>query len=103
MRLTSFGKLTSSGLLMLCWLIAGSAGAQNSCSLSITSCGCTITQPGNYIVDADLSASQGLTALNGCIDISVEHAKLFLNGHSVSNGNGNPTSIGLESSPLSWR
>jgi hypothetical protein len=99
MKLTSFGKPTSFGLLMLCWFIAGSAGAQNSCSLSITSCGCTITRPGNYIVDADLSASQGLTALNGCIDISVEHTKLFLNGHAVNADTQDFTDIGIHVLP----
>jgi hypothetical protein len=99
MKLTSFGKSTSFGLLMLCWLISGSAGAQNSCSHSITSCGCTITHPGDYIVDADLSVSQGLTALHGCIDISVEHTKLFLNGHAVSGDNQDVRNIGIHVLP----
>ena len=98
MKLASFGKPTSFGLLMLCSLIVGSAGAQSRCSLSITSCGCTITQPGDYIVNADLSASQGLTALNGCIDIRVEHAKLFLNGHAVT-GDSVETYIGIHVLP----
>jgi hypothetical protein len=49
-------------------LFRGFANTQRSCSRSITSCGCAITQPGVYAVDANLTASQGLTALNGCIE-----------------------------------
>jgi hypothetical protein len=92
-------KSTSLAILMLCWLMAGSAVAQKSCSHSITSCGCTITQPGNYIVDADLSALQGLTALKGCIDINVAHTKLFLNGHQMAGDPNNLTDIAIHVLP----
>jgi uncharacterized repeat protein (TIGR01451 family) len=78
--------------------IIGSAAAQTSCSRSITSCGCTITERGVYSVDADLSASQGLTALNGCIDINAEHTDLFLNYHSIS-GDKAGTGIGIHVLP----
>jgi hypothetical protein len=64
-------KTTVFGLLLAASLAVASANAQVSCSRSITSCGCTITQRGAYSVDANLSASQGLTALNGCIDITL--------------------------------
>src|ERR1700733_4543684 len=71
------------GVCLLFGCVAGSANAQTSCGRSIISCGCTVTKPGNYSVDADLSGLQGLTALNACIDITAEHSKLFLNGHLV--------------------
>ena len=74
-------KLLGLSLLVLC--AAGEIDAQTSCSRSILACGCTITKAGNYSVDADLSGLQGLTALNACIDITAEHAKLFLNGRLV--------------------
>jgi hypothetical protein len=74
-------KLLGFGLIFAC--AVGSAYAQTRCGRSVLSCGCTITKTGYYSVDADLSGLQGLTSLNACIDITAEHSKLFLNGHSV--------------------
>jgi hypothetical protein len=48
-----------------------------ACGNSIGNCGCTITKPGFYQVTANLSSSQGLTAMNGCIDIKA--SKVVLN------------------------
>ncbi|HXW53362.1 MAG TPA: hypothetical protein VEL47_04565 [Myxococcota bacterium] len=69
----------------------GWAERSPSCDNSITSCGCTITRPGLYSVDADLSASQGLTSRRGCIDIDACDVKLFTNGHAIT---GNFTETG---------
>jgi len=71
----------------------GVASAQ-SCSNSITSCGCTITAAGVYSVDADLDFSQGLTSRKGCIDVNVANVKLFTNGHSIL-GDGTGKGIGI--------
>jgi len=79
-------KTSSVGSLLLSTLLAASAGAQNLCGHSITSCGCTITTGGDYVVNANLSSTQGLTALGGCVDIKAANTKLFLNGYNVSGG-----------------
>jgi hypothetical protein len=76
-------KTSSFGTLLLSTLLVASAGAQKVCSHSIISCGCTITTRGDYAVNADLSAAQGLTALGNCIDINAAHAKLFLRGFKL--------------------
>jgi hypothetical protein len=47
------------------------------CGSTIASCGCTITKSGFYKVTADLLSSQGLTKMNGCIDIKA--SKVVLN------------------------
>ncbi|MGA3196543.1 MAG: hypothetical protein ABSD39_16215 [Terriglobales bacterium] len=66
--------------MMIAMLIVGSAGVAGAqspkCSNSITSCGCTIGAPGDYTVDATLSAAQGLTSKGGCIDIEGENVNL---------------------------
>jgi hypothetical protein len=90
-------KLLKFTLLVLCAI--GSAAAQTSCSRSITSCGCTITERGVYSVDADLSASQGLTALNGCIDINAEHVDLFMNLNQSISGDKTGTGVGIHVLP----
>jgi hypothetical protein len=55
----------------------GMASAQKGkCSNAITACGCTIAAEGNYVVESPLSASQGLTAKKGCIDISASNITL---------------------------
>jgi hypothetical protein len=43
--------------------------AGEKCESTIASCGCTITKSGFYKITADLLSSQGLTKMNGCIDI----------------------------------
>ncbi len=68
----------------------GLANAQ-SCSSSITSCGCTIGAPGNYTVDSGLFASQGLTLKNGCIDISGQDINLYAGDYNIT-GPGSDTS-----------
>jgi len=71
----------------------GVANAQQ-CSSSITTCGCTISSPGIYTVDADLNATQGLTSRRGCIDVAADKVRLFTNGHAIT-GAGNGTGIGI--------
>jgi hypothetical protein len=81
------------GSAMLLLLVAVVAKAQN-CSSSITACGCTISSAGTYAVNADLTASQGLTTRSGCIDVNVNNVKLLTNGHNIT-GAGTGTGIGI--------
>jgi len=74
-------------------LAAAVANAQN-CSASITACGCTISSAGSYTVNANLSAAQGLTSSNGCIDVNASNVKLFTNGYNIT-GAGTGTGIGI--------
>ena len=78
---------------MLLLLVAAVANAQN-CSTSITACGCTIHSAGTYTVNADLTASQGLTALGGCIDVNANNVNLLTNGYNIT-GAGTGTGIGI--------
>jgi len=78
---------------MLLLLVAVAANAQN-CSASITACGCTISAAGTYTVNADLTASQGLTTRNGCIDVNANNVKLLTNGYNIT-GAGTGTGIGI--------
>lgn len=83
---------------VLAMAAVGIANAQ-SCTSSITKCGCTITTTGVYSVDADLDYTQGLTSRKGCIDISASNVKLFTNGHFIlGDGTGNGVGIHLLSS-----
>ncbi|MFI5089340.1 MAG: hypothetical protein ACHP7P_04710, partial [Terriglobales bacterium] len=66
---------------MFLFLAAVVANAQN-CSNSITACGCTITAAGTYTVNANLTASQGLTSHNGCIDVTADNVELLTNGYT---------------------
>jgi len=84
-------RFAVSALLLL--LAAVVANAQN-CSSSITACGCTISSAGTYTVTADLSAAQGLTSGNGCIDVNASNVKLFTNGYNIT-GAGTGTGIGI--------
>jgi hypothetical protein len=79
--------------IVLTMVAMGVADAQN-CSSSITSCGCTITLPGVYTVDADLTAGQGLTSRQGCIDVAAQGVKLITNAHPIT-GAGTGTGIGI--------
>ncbi|MBV9573773.1 MAG: hypothetical protein JOY93_06935 [Acidobacteriales bacterium] len=84
--------------------IGASAQTPKQCSKSITSCGCTITSPGVYTVDADLNSTQGLTPLQGCIDISAKMVTLLTNGHPINgpaaDGMGTPPSgVGIHVLP----
>jgi hypothetical protein len=40
-----------------------------ACFSPIMSCGCTITKRGLFLIGADLTSRQGLTARGGCIDV----------------------------------
>jgi Right handed beta helix region len=53
------------------------------CGSSITTCGCTITKPGYYEVDANLNYTQGLTPAGDCIDIKASKVILNLLGYEV--------------------
>jgi len=80
--------------MVLTTAATGIASAQNACGSSITMCGCTITSPGTYTIGADLTAAQGLTSRNGCIDIAAEKVMLITEGHQVT-GAGTGTGIGI--------
>jgi hypothetical protein len=82
------------------------ADAVTPCVSPIASCGCTITTSGFYKLANGLSSSQGLTANNGCIDISASNvilntAKPVTSGvtHGAFDidgpGGGTPTGIGI--------
>ncbi len=73
------GRFVFSAVLIAGWavLTSGMASAQaGKCSNAITSCGCTIAAEGNYVVESPLSAAQGLTGKQGCIDISASNITL---------------------------
>jgi hypothetical protein len=75
------------------------------CGSTIASCGCTITKSGFYKVTADLLSSQGLTKMNGCIDIKASKVVLsagkpvvgfsFQAFNVTGPGGGTPTGIGI--------
>jgi len=77
-------------------LIVVAPGVANAaeCSSSITSCGCTITDPGVYTVTAPLSYSQGLTERNGCIDVAAQKVTLIVNDNAIT-GAGTGTGVGI--------
>jgi Right handed beta helix region len=82
------------------------ADAVTPCVSPIASCGCTITTSGFYKLANGLSSSQGLTANNGCIDITASNVVLNT-GKPVTSGvthggfdiegpgGGTPTGIGI--------
>ncbi len=73
--------------LLICFTIAANAHTQPvQCTNQITACGCTISAPGNYTVENDLSASQGLTLENGCIDITGQSITLQVDQHLFGPG-----------------
>jgi len=81
-------------LTLVLTIAVRAANAQTYCSNSITACGCAINTPGTYTVDADLTASQGLTTMGSCLDVTASDVKLFTNGHSIT-GAGTGTGIHL--------
>jgi hypothetical protein len=76
--------------------IMATAGIANAheCMKSISSCGCTISEPGVYTVIANLSATQGLTELDDCIDVDSKGVFLIVGGHTVT-GSGSGVGIRL--------
>jgi hypothetical protein len=67
--------------------------ATTACGKSIAACGCTITKSGTYTVTADLSSSQGTTAVGDCI--AIKASNVILNTHQFSiTGPGAGTSTG---------
>jgi len=81
-----------SALLLL--LVAVVVANAQSCSSPITACGCTINSAGNYTVNSDLSATQGLTFGGDCIDVAASGVGLFTNGHNIT-GAGTGTGVGI--------
>jgi len=71
----------------------GVANAQQ-CSSSITMCGCTITSPGVYTVDAGLDALSGTTARGDCIDVAAKKVRLLTNAFLIQ-GQGKGAGIRL--------
>lgn len=95
-KLKNFLKFRFKSVAMLMpLLVAGLANADaiEACTTSIVACGCTITEPGIYNVMADLSASQGLSPLNGCIDIDACNVELFTNGFNIT---GSGLGVGIQ-------
>ena len=72
---------------------AAAEAAVTACSTTISSCGCTITATGVYLVNADLNSGQGLTGLSDCIDIKAKNVVLNVQGHDIT-GPGTMTSTG---------
>jgi len=81
-------------------LIVVAPGVANAagCSSSITSCGCTITDPGVYTVTENLTYTQGLTERNGCIDIAARRVTLIVNDNTIT-GAGTGTGVGIHLLP----
>jgi hypothetical protein len=97
-----------------CLLVAGALGliaaaipqwayaSPIACGPAITGCGCTITIPGIYTVQQNLSALQGVTPHGDCIDIVAPNTILKLKGNSVTGlGTGTGKGIWLESTATS--
>jgi parallel beta-helix repeat protein len=72
--------------------LAAAAPKPNACTSSITSCGCTITQTGTFMVVNELDASQGLTKGGNCLEVSADHVILDLQGNAII---GNGAGIGI--------
>ena len=64
--------------LTICAAIAvpPTSSAQTKCVSPIMTCGCTITKSGFFLIGANLSSTQGLTAKGGCIDVSASQVVL---------------------------
>src|SRR6202007_1787394 len=88
------GLQFAAATMLLAMAAFGTANAQ-SCTSSITKCGCTITSTGTYSVDADLDYTQGLTSRKGCIDISAPNVKLFTNGHFLMGDETGVSGVGI--------
>jgi hypothetical protein len=68
-----------------------------SCGKTISMCGCTITKPGTYNVNASLSYTQGLTKSGDCIEISASKVILNLAGYDIAGaGAGTATGDGIK-------
>lgn len=70
-------------LTMVATALANAEGIPPQCSNQITACGCTIGAPGNYTVENDLYASDGLTGKSGCIDIEGQNINLYIYYYNV--------------------
>lgn len=79
-------------VLALLVLLVGVAANAQTCSTSITACGCAIKSAGTYTVNANLTASQGLLSDGACIDVSASNVKLLTNGYNIT---GHGTGIGI--------
>lgn len=81
------GRLAAPAIVLAVAIFSAATGIATAvqppplCSNQITACGCTIAAPGNYTVENDLDASQGLTLKNGCIDITGQNITLQVNHH----------------------
>ncbi|HYL59322.1 MAG TPA: right-handed parallel beta-helix repeat-containing protein [Candidatus Acidoferrales bacterium] len=68
----------------------------NSCSSSITACGCIMDKRGStYTVMNDLNDGQGLTPNGNCLEISADHVLLDLMGNALI-GSGSGTAIVIQ-------
>jgi hypothetical protein len=85
--------------LAIAFGFAGSAWSApkpgNSCSSSITACGCIINKRGTYTVLNDLDDGQGLTPNENCLEISADHVVLDLVGNALT-GSGSGTAIVIQ-------
>ena len=95
-------SLIISGTLALAFAVslASSAAAApkpgNSCSASITACGCIMDKRGStYTVMNDLNDGQGLTPNGNCLEISADHVLLDLVGNALI-GSGSGTGIVIQ-------
>ena len=79
--------VTATAFAVLTIAATGLANAQPpQCSNSIIACGCTIGAPGDYQVENELYASQGLTLKDGCIDIEGQNVNLYVNFDIIGAG-----------------
>lgn len=92
MRINGFRLSVAAMVLAMAAL--GTANAQ-SCTSSITKCGCTINTSGVYTVNADLDYTQGLTSRKGCIDVNAANVKLFTNGHYILGDETGTNGVGI--------
>jgi len=86
------GRLAAPAVVLAVAIFFAATGIANAgsppplCSNQIIACGCTIAAPGNYTVENDLDAAQGLTLKGGCIDITGQNITLQVNHHIFGPG-----------------
>ncbi|HVN88896.1 MAG TPA: right-handed parallel beta-helix repeat-containing protein [Candidatus Binataceae bacterium] len=70
---------------------AAKGSAVSACPQTITTCGCTITKPGNYTITTNLTG----TASQDCIDISAAKVNLRSDAFALTGAGGNSVGINV--------
>ncbi len=77
-------------------ILPAPAAAQDVCTPTINSCGCTITTPGSYKIGLAIDSTQGLTPAGACIEVLASYVILDGAKNTVTGpGGDSPTGIGI--------